>query len=266
MLYEIITNALRQYMQAPLLFIYIVLMKFFLGVITLFFTTAILILLILCLTTFGAMQEYGTIAVGLSAVFLILFFLYFRAGYVGAMLNSFAQTESKPIHLRNYLNYAVENAVRFFTVDLAICISSIAVNLPIIATFIFLKIELISGFGFALLVVSLLLIFVVNFVFSFAYILLAVTQVSAVQGIKQSIGFIIKNAVPAFILYIMYTIAWITLFVPILNIVTGPFIYPVVCLAMIKFYTHKTDLHMPKTNEGIVSKKAVSYEPKRRKK
>ncbi|VVC04487.1 Uncharacterised protein [Candidatus Burarchaeum australiense] len=239
MLYELISNSGKKFARNPTPFIYTALMRFFSVAITGFAALAIVFLLILILTTFCVMRSYGlpaTIAVGLAA---FLFFAYFWAAYKGAMIKTFMSAEIGKVHLHDYLDYAIENAPRYFQIFVVKNAFLVAFNLPFTVAFIVLKPELGSPLGIGIIALHLIISFFVKFVFSFTYMAAAVKEISAIEAIKTGVRFVLKNLVRAFAIYALYALVWLTLLIPILDIFTFVSFYPVMYLVMINFYRSK---------------------------
>jgi hypothetical protein len=239
MLYDLLSNSVSKFGRNPMPFMYVALMRFFSVAITGFSALAIVFLLILTLTTFGVMRPYGlpaTIVVSLAA---LVFFSYFWAAYKGAMIKSFMSAEIGAVHLHDYLDYAIENAPRYFVIFLVKNAFLMAFSIPFAAAFIILKADIGSPLGIGITALHLLVSFFVKFVFSFTYMAAAVKESSSLEAIKSGVRFVLRNALRAFALYVMYAMVWLTLLIPVLNIFTFLSLYPVTYLLLINFYKAK---------------------------
>lgn len=240
MLYDLLQGSARKYMNKPFPFIYVALMRLFSVFITGFAALAIIFLLILTLTTFNVMNAYGLAATAIVSLAAFLFFAYFWAAYKGAMIKSFMNAEISAVHLHDYLDYAIENAPRYFTIFVVKNLFLLLINLPITVLFAVLKPDLGSAVGIVLIILALLVSFAGKFIFSFVYIAAAVKDLAPVDAIKNGLRFVRKNAVRAFAVYCIYSAVWAMLLVPVLNIFVLASLYPIVYMVMINFYRSKS--------------------------
>ncbi len=236
MLYELLTTSAKKYAARPFPFIYAALMRLFSVTITAFFALAIILLLILTLTTFDLMTSYGLLATVIITIAAALFFTYFWAAYKGAMIKTLMNAEISAVHLHDYLRYALQNASRYSSIFMVKHAVLLLFNIPIILAMFFLKLDYSSVAGIGLILLGLLLSFTCKFVFSFAYIAAAVRELPAIPAIRSAVGFVLKNVVRAFAIYVLYAIVWAMLLVPLLNIAVFVSLYPMMYLVMINFY------------------------------
>lgn len=240
LIFNLLNQSAKKYASNPMPLIYTALMRFFSVVLTAFAALAIIFLLILALTTFGVMRDYGLYATAVVSVAAFAFFAYFWAAYKGAMIKTFMNAEIGKVHLHDYLGYAVQNAPRYFQIFLIKNAFIVVLSLPLTLLYVFLQPELVSPLGIAIIILHLAVAFLVKFIFSFAYIAAAVKEIPAIDAIKNGARFVLRNPVNAFGVYVLYNVVWTTLLVPILDIFTLVSFYPVIYLTLISFYRSKS--------------------------
>ncbi len=231
---------MRKYANKPFPFIYAALMRFFSVVITGFAALAIVFLLLLTLTTFNVMGSYGVIATAVVGLAALLFFAYFWAAYKGAMIRTFMNAEIAPVHLHDYLDYAIENSPRYFVIFAIKNAVLLLFNLPVTLLVILLKVDLFSPLGWAFIALHLIISFAVKFAFSFTYIAAAVRDLPAIEAVRNGLLFVVRNPVRSFSLYLLYSVVWALLLVPIVDLFVLVSLYPVVYMVMINFYRSKS--------------------------
>ncbi|MEW6528480.1 MAG: hypothetical protein AB1391_01180 [Candidatus Micrarchaeota archaeon] len=240
MLSNIISNSVKKYTDKPIYFIYPVFLSVFFTFIIALTAVAIFLLIFFISASFNLMDSHSSIVLTFASFVAFIFLAYCMVANLSAMLNCFMTTEISRPHMFEYLRYAIKNSLRFFTIFAIGFGGFLILNLPIIIVFIIFKPELFSLFGIVLLILCGFNGLVYKFIFSFVGIAAVVKNISAIEAIKSGIRFVIKNFIDVFIFNILCLIMWITLLIPILNIVVFFSFYPIIFNAMANFYKIKS--------------------------
>ncbi len=237
MFFDIAASAAKKYAAKPTPFIYAILIRIFAAAISLFASLSIIFLAILTLTTFGLMGAYGvpaTAAVALGSLFL---FAYLWAAYKGAMIKSLMDAEIGPVHMHDFLRFAVKHGPRFFAIFAIKNFFILLFNLPMILAFVFLKLDPFSQAGIAVIALMFLVTFTVKFLFSFADIAAAVKGLGAIPAVTGGMMFVAKNPLRVLGAYALYTISILLSVIPLIPLIT---LYPISYLVMINLYRSKS--------------------------
>lgn len=231
--------SIKKYSQRPLSYMYVELMRAFSMLVTVGAVLAVLMLLVLSLTTFNLMKSYGIPALAVISIASALVFCYFCAGYKGAFVHEVLTAGTGPARLRDYLKNAVAGAPAYFKIQLVECVVVAVFAIPAIAAIVLLKVP-IDSLGFAAIAIAFVFAkILVRYLFSFAFIASALKGVPARASLASGFSFMLKNPVKTVGYFVLYLIVVLTFFIPLLNILALLVFHPILYLAMINFYRSK---------------------------
>ena len=190
------------------------------------------------------------------AIILAILFFYFSSGVKGAALNAYLQVlNGEKVSFFEFYHYALGKAPRFFGLFL---VRSIVELLPVgvLAALYFFVIKN-WNLPFADVLVaffSLLFTFITHYIFYAAFVSAAVYDSGIKDSLKKCFRFLKSTHVFALILYVAYSVIWLTQFLPIINIITFFVSFPIAYTAMI--------IHFQKITSGKqVVQPAVTHVP-----
>lgn len=228
-----IQNAINRYGKSATALSITELMRIVSLAATLLSVVAFLFILMFVLAAANMAATYGLYVLGGGAVLGLLAFGYLCSGYKGAMISEFNLSESGPVSLSRFLKHAFSKAPQYFLVSITQGLVIVLVSLPVLAAFVFMKLNPSDTAGLALIILLLAAISFVRYLFSYLFISIALKGGSTIGCMKEGLMVILKNPVDVIAIYVLYGITGLLLLVPFLDIVAFLAMHPITYLAMI---------------------------------
>lgn len=236
MLLKDITLAMKEYTRKPLDFVWTILMSIILNLVCFgaFAGAFLLIYYVFSLLGIGGLP----ILIAIVAGVLLLLYLVVMNGLKGALIKTLLNlTKKERPSMVYFFKYAMDRGKTFFGITLVKTIISLVPLVPIyllysyvLASMNILYIEWILG------IIAAGILFLIEFPFAYAYIAAVREECGVKESLKQSIRLIRKKFVSSFGLYAVYAVVWVSIFIPLLDLVTALIIYPIMYTAMLLFY------------------------------
>lgn len=231
-----IKAAMKEYVKKPVVFGWTVFISIALNIITLGALTGAFLIIYYMLSMIGL----GSIPVLVSLIAGILFILYLviANGLKGALIKTLLNVSKKERpSIVYFFKYGLERGEIFFGITF---MKSLVALIPIIPLFLLYNYVLLDMdvpyLDWIAGVVLAGIFFVVEIPFVYAYVAAACNEAGVVESVKSSLRLLRKKHAAAFGLYTLYAITWVTLFIPLLNIISIFVIYPVMYTAVIFFH------------------------------
>ncbi len=207
-------------------------------VITIGASIGVLLLSFLIFSALGLDSGITLLALGVLGAILVLINWIFTSGYCGSLINEYYRAlHHESVGVVSFMNYAFKHAPMFFVIGLVKAIVIGFFLTPLAMIYYFLNLGSISGLILYFFVaVSLVIIFVIEFLFSFSFIAYVEKKVKPFSAILISLNFIKEMHFRALVVYVLYCIVVMSLFVPLLNIIMYFVFYPIAVSAMIRFF------------------------------
>ncbi|MEW5996789.1 MAG: hypothetical protein AB1657_04305 [Candidatus Micrarchaeota archaeon] len=236
-MFESVGEALEHFSRDPVAFMVPTILYPVFMLITLGAAIGVLFILFLVLTLAGAGGTIMTYVLGAVGAFLALAYLILAAGYKGAMVSEYNNaTEKREVGLVHYMNYAFSNAGGLFVISLVKLAITGFVVMPFVLLYYFLLVDLWEGWTYIFGLAALFLVFAIEFLFSFSFTAYAVRKVSPITAMMISFNFIKEKNVKAFLIYGFYAAVALSVWIPILNIITYLVFYPIAYASLILFF------------------------------
>ena len=206
-------------------------------------SVGVLLLAFLFLTAFGIDSESMLIVMGILGAIMFLVNWVFASGYCGALVNEYYRALRKEsVGIVSFMNYAFAHAPKFFVIVLVKAVIIGFFLTPLALIYYFLDLGSVHE---AILYVfgglALILIFIIEFLFSFSFIAYVEKRVKPFSAILISLNFIKDTHVKALLVYVLYCIVCMSLLVPLLNIIMYFVFYPIAASAMIRFFERQSE-------------------------
>jgi hypothetical protein len=230
-------GALENFSRDPVAFMVPTLLYPILMLITLGAFIAVLLIAFLLLTLLGAGGDIIMYGLGALVAVLLIIYSVLAAGYKGAMVSEYNNaTEGREVGLSHYLNYAMANCGALFLISLVKMLLIIFIAMPFLMLYYFILSGLWEGWTYILGAVWLMLLFAVEFMFSFSFTAYVVRKVSPITALIIAFNFIKERNVKALITYAFYALVAVTTLLPIINFITYPVFYPIGYTSLILFF------------------------------
>ena len=231
-----IKKSIRDYSKKPLPLAWSVVLSIILNIVALLATTGALLLIyyILSLVNLGG----ELVLVGGIVILLFIIYLSMMNGLKGALINTLkTSSRNGEVHPTYFFEYAVDRGESFFGLTV---LKYIIFAIPIIPLFLIYNYILIPmnipyiSILFGVIVFGI--IGILEIPFCYAYISMATKERGIFNSIKYSMRLLRKKHVEAIALYIIYGFVWLTLYIPLINLIAITITYPIMYNAMISFY------------------------------
>lgn len=230
-------GALENFSRDPVAFMVPTLLYPILMLITLGAFMAVVLIAFLLLTLLGVSGDIMMYGLGAVGAVLLIAYSVLAAGYKGAMVSEYNNaTEGRDAGLSHYLNYATGNCGALFFISLVKMIILLFVTMPFLLLYYFLLSGLWEGWTYIVGAMWLMLLFFVEFMFSFSFTAYVVRRVSPITALIIAFNFIKERNVKALITYAFYAMVALTTAIPIINFITYPVFYPIAYTSLILFF------------------------------
>lgn len=232
-LIESLKKTFSAYTKKPFLFVWPSIMYVFLLLVFLFTAVGLLMLYFMAISVFNQQLNLSSPATMVVIAVITLLFLFFSCGLNASLSRAYHNSVwREKTSLTGFFSYALDKAPDMFGVELLRDIVWLVLAGPAIALLvIFLK-----GVAYVDILVwayVLFVTFVIHMIFTPAFIAIGSFGTSFTSSLRHALMFLRKRHVLFAGLYVIFAIVWILNFVPILDLVTVFFVYPVVYSAMI---------------------------------
>lgn len=236
-MFESVGEALEHFSRDPVAFMVPTILYPVFMLITLGAATGVLFVLFLILTLAGADGTVMKYVLGAAGAVLALAYLILAAGYKGAMVSEYNNaTEKREAGLVHYMNYAMANAGGLFLISMVKLAITGFVVMPFVILYYFLLVDLWEGWTYLFGLVALFFVFIIEFVFSFSFTAYVVRKVSPITAMIISFNFIKEKNVKALLIYGLYAAVALSIWIPIVNIITYLVFYPIAYTSLILFF------------------------------
>ncbi|MCP4647242.1 MAG: hypothetical protein GY852_05810 [bacterium] len=210
--------------------------------ITLGASVGVLLLLFLLFTTVGADAEMTLIVLAIVGTILLFINSILSAGYKGAFWEElYKALRAEPVSVVSYMNYAFKNCLQFFVISLVKIIVMGFFVTPLLLIYYFLDLgSMHEAFSYVFAIIALFELFVIEFLFAFAFIAYVEKKVKPFSAILISLNFIKDANVKAILVYTLYVLVVLSNAVPLLNIVMYFVFYPIVASSLIRFFENES--------------------------
>jgi len=210
--------------------------------ITLGASVGVLLLLFLLFTSVGADAEITLIMLGIVGAILLFINAVLSAGYKGAFWEGlYNALRAQPVGIVPYMNYAFKNCLQFFVISLVKLIVMGFFVTPLLLIYYFLDLGAVhEAVSYLFGAIALFELFVIEFLFAFAFIAYVEKKVKPFSAILISLNFIKDANVKAILIYTFYVIVVLANTVPLLNIVMYFVFYPIAAGSMIRFFERES--------------------------
>lgn len=179
---------------------------------------------------------------------VVLVYSYFAVAFNGSLINSYNSIlDGNKIKFLDFYKYAMEKGFTFFGVCVAKSIVLVIFITPLLLLYYFVLKDL--SLPYLEIVVGLILAFLAflaHFIFFAAPIHAVTSQVGFIRSISMAFGTLKQKHISAFLLYLVYAAIWLTLLVPLVNIVTLLVLYPIILSALIMLVTNRVPVQLSK--------------------
>lgn len=139
------------------------------------------------------------------------------------------------------MNYAFRNSLQFFVISIVKLVVMGFFVTPLLLIYYFLDLGSVhEALTYIIGLIALFEMFVIEFLFAFAFIAYVEKKVKPFSAILISLNFIKDTNVKAILLYFFYVLVTLTNGVPLLNLVTYLVFYPIAAGAMIRFFERES--------------------------
>lgn len=235
-LFRCINAAIKEYMKRPIRFGAVVLISIILNFVTLgaLIGAFLIVYYSLSLVGFGDVPS----VVGVIGGTLLILYLVIMNGLKGALIKTLGGVakREKP-SIRSFFKYSIERGEVFFVITLLkfLILAILVAPFYLLYSQVLLPMEL-PYIDWLLYGIAGAIGFVVEIPFMYAYIAAANQNLNTTGALKASFRLLRKRFVGAFAMYTVYALVWVSLFIPLLNIITVFVFYPVIYVAAILFY------------------------------
>lgn len=178
-----------------------------------------------------SLSGYSIIFYGLAGIFFLVSVLLLSA-FKGALVRSYYEPFRNIIE---YIKYSINNGLPYIGVSIIKIILHSIFNLPLL----YIYFTFVPDFAIILFaLINLPFIFLIELLFSFSYISIAVRNKTSIAAIMDSIDKVRKNAVDVLPAYILYGFVSLARVIPLLNLFIHFVLYPIVYRVMIEIYTY----------------------------
>lgn len=236
-MFQSIGDALEHFSRDPVGFMVPTLLYPVFMLITLGAFIGVLFILFILLTVIGLVGNPVVYALGAVGAVLALVYMVLSAGYKGAMVSEYNNaTEKREVGLMHYMNYALSNSGGLFVISMVKMAVTGFVVMPFVLLYLFLLVDLWEGWLYLFGAIALFLVFIIEFLFSFAFTAYVVRKVSPITAMIISFNFIKERNVKALLVYGFYALVAASTWVPLLNIITYMVFYPIAYTSLILFF------------------------------
>lgn len=236
-MFESVGDALEHFSRDPVAFVIPTILYPVFMLITLGAFLGILLIIFLIFTVLGIGGDAVIYTLGGVGAVLSLVYLMLSAGYKGAMVAEYNNaTEKKEVGLMHYMSYAMRNSGGLFVISMVkMAITGFAV-MPFVLLYVFVLSGLPEILTYLTALLALLIVFFIEFLFSFSFTAYVVRRVSPITAMIISFNFIKEKNVKALLLYGFYALVAVSTEIPILNIITYLVFYPIAYTSLILFF------------------------------
>jgi hypothetical protein len=233
--YEPIVAAAKEYFGSPMPFLYTMLIRFLVTLVTVFAACAIILAVAGVVSNIAQLRDYTLIILGATGIVLLVPVIYLSSGYRGAMIWCLLNAESGPVHMRDFLVYTRMHSKKFLAVN-SINILASLIGLAVFAgAMVLLKPADLLVPALLALVVSLPVL-AIRFIMTFGFMSIAVKNTTAVQAFTHSFRFMLRHPFRVFGIMLLYLFSVYMLFVPLFNLLSILLFYPMTYVLMIDTY------------------------------
>ncbi len=206
--------------------------------ITLGASVGVLLLLFLLFTTVGADPEITLIVLAIVGAILLFINAILSAGYKGAFWEElYKALRAQPVGVVSYMNYAFKNCLQFFVISLVKMIVMGFFVTPLLLIYYFLNLGAVhEAFSYVFAIIALFEMFIIEFLFAFAFIAYVEKKVRPFSAILISLNFVKDANVKAILVYAFYVMVVLSNTIPLLNIVMYFVFYPIAASSLIRFF------------------------------
>lgn len=239
MLSEALKEAFGSFKRVPGTYIYFTILS------TLFCTLSLLaglgIILLLFFLFSIANYQFFSLAGFIASTMVSIFTFWFMSGVHGATIRYYGnvlsgKNYSVQVGFIEFLSYAVNNASQFFLVGL---VRLILVTIPILILYLiysFLGQYNIPFMDIIFGVVTMLVVFVIFFLFFPVFISLAIYEAGIRPAFGNAVKLTARAHVKAVLLYFCHCVVWVLNFVPLINLLTFFVAYPISYISLIALF------------------------------
>ena len=211
--------------------------------VTLGASVGVLLLTFLFLTAFGLDSEIMLIVIGILGAILFLLNWVFASGYCGSLVKEYYRALHKEsVGVVSFMNYAFKHGPKFFVIVLVKTIVIGFFLTPLALIYYFLDLGSIhEAILYIFGGIALILVFIIEFLFSFSFIAYVEKRVKPFSAILISLNFIKDTHFRALLVYVLYCMVCMSLLVPLLNIIMYFVFYPIAASAMIRFFEKESE-------------------------
>ena len=228
-----IQDAISSYVKRPFPFIFIGLIHLGLQVLITLALIGIFLLIFFTASVFRITFDSPImmVAVGL----LIIAFLFFTYGLKGAAYYSYNNTlKGLNVTFFDFYDYLFRNSKRFFIVFIIRLFITLLFIMPlVIVYFYFLKNYNIKYLEIVIGLISAFLLFMVHFIFYSAFASVAISSTNTRESLAHAFLFLKTKHISTLLLYSLYSIIWVTQFIPLIQIASFFVFFPIVYSAIV---------------------------------
>lgn len=169
---------------------------------------------------------------------LLVLYLVMMNGLKGALINTLKNiTKREKPSITYFFKYALYRGEVFFAITV---LKYVVAAIPLVPIYLLYQYVLLPmevpyiDWIFGIVVGAIL--FLVEVPFVYAYVAAATNDFGIIKSLKSSLRLLRKKSFSAFGVYTLYALIWVTLYIPLLNIITVFALYPMMYTAIILFY------------------------------
>ena len=223
----------------------------YLFMLVLFFFAAFGLLLVyfFFLSAIGETFSFESIPTDILLAIVSLTFIFFANGLNAGLVCSYrAALWKERVTITKFFNYVIDRAPECFAIQLIRDIIWLVLIGPVIALYIY-ALNGVQYMDWIVGLVVLMITFVVHMLFTPATLCAGMYDNGIFGSLKQGLGMLRRKHVMFIGLYVLFALVWLLNFVPILQLVTIFFLYPILYTALIVMVENSTRPGGPRTEE-----------------
>lgn len=234
-MFDSIQGAVSSFTRRPLPFVSVALIHVLLQSLMLFALIGVFLVVFFTASLFRLSADLVLIAV---AAILAILFLYFSSGLKGAALNAYSTVlGGGKVGFFEFYHYTLRNSPRFFGLFMVRSVVELMPSGLFLALYyIILKNWNLPYMDIFIGLVSSFFIFISHYLFYPSFISAATYGTGIMASLKNCFKFLRSAHIFALLLYAIYSIVWLTQFIPIINILTYFVTFPIAYCAMILYF------------------------------
>ena len=240
-----IMSAIKIYTKRPMPFAMLSLYYAILQLMVFFAFFGVFVLLFMFATLFNLTINIPILA--LIAVIPVVVLLYFSAALYGSYIkhcNTLLEGANKT-DIYDFFRYSMQDAGTFFRLIIAKILLVLLLVLPLIAVRLFVLVNYaIPYVDIIIAVIAIGIDFIISFIFSFSFFFAALYEQPVRSALGSSLRVIKKKHIFAFVFYALYAVIMLTLFIPVINLITIFVTMPILVAAVIIFCQKAAGMEM----------------------